>query len=82
MHSIKNQGPFQGETKSALKSNGHFCFGKLFDVVELGMKSVLGFPMDTLKKLKKNKTQGNNSSKKLNILANFVLIYSSKTAIV
>ena len=59
MHSIKNQGPFQGETKSALKSNGHFCFGKLFDVVELGMKSVLGleqaFPMDTLKKLKKKK---------------------------
>ena len=43
MHSIKNQGPFQGETKSALlKSNGHFCYGKLFDVVELGTKSVLG----------------------------------------
>ena len=59
MHSIKNQGPFQGETKSALKSNGHFCYGKLFDVVELGMKSVLGleqaFHFDILKKLKKKK---------------------------
>lgn len=59
MHSIKNQGPFQGETKSALKSNGHFCYGKLFYAVELGMKSVLGleqaFPLDTLKNSRRKK---------------------------
>ena len=71
MHSIKNQGPFQGETKSALKSNGHFCYGKLFDV-ELGMKSVLGleqaFLFDILKKTQEEKTQ--NSRKKLKTQGN------------
>ena len=63
MHSIKNQGPFQGEIKSALKSNGHFCYGKLFDV-ELGMKSVLGLEQAFLFDILKKNSRGKNSKLK------------------